>query len=70
MAGVATTLLEYHILAALTFLYNVTLGRAWEVERLPFPKHRREELPNVLRQDQLLALFQALRSPKYRGSSK
>jgi site-specific recombinase XerD len=55
------------VLAALKFLYTVTLGRAWEVERLPFPKHRRQRLPNVLNQDQLLALFQALRAPKYRA---
>lgn len=55
------------VLAALKFLYTVTLGRAWEVERLPFPKHQRKKLPNVLHQDQLLALFQALRSHKYRA---
>jgi site-specific recombinase XerD len=55
------------VLAALRFLYTVTLGRTWEVERIPFPKHQRPNLPKVLNADQLLALFQALRSPKYRA---
>lgn len=55
------------ILAALKFLYTVTLGREWEVSRLPFPKRRQRKLPEVLNNDQLLALFRALRSPKYRA---
>jgi integrase/recombinase XerD len=54
-------------LAALKFLYQTTLGREWEVNRLPFPKHRRPALPRVLRDDQLLALFAALKRPKYRA---
>ena len=32
-----------------------------------FPKHQRPRLPKVLNTDQLLSLFQALRSPKYRA---
>ena len=55
------------VLAALRFLYTVTLGKTWEVERIPFPKHQRPRLPKVLNADQLLSLFQALRSPKYRA---
>jgi integrase/recombinase XerD len=55
------------LLAAIKFLYQVTLRREWEVSRLPFPKHRPPRLPQVLREDQLLALFAALQSPKYRA---
>jgi len=54
------------ILAALKFLYCVTLGRPWEVERIPFPRRPRDEFPEVVRQDQLVQLFAALRSLKYR----
>lgn len=55
------------ILAALKFLYRTTLGREWEVNRVPFPRHRPARLPCVLRDDQLRALFAALKSPKYRA---
>jgi integrase/recombinase XerD len=55
------------VLAALRFLYTVTLGRAWEVERIPFPKRPGRKLPHVLSGEQILALFKALRSPKYRA---
>lgn len=55
------------ILAALKFLYTTTLGRELEVNRLPFPKHRQRALPCVLREDQILALFAALKRPKYRA---
>ena len=55
------------ILAALKFLYRATLGREWEVNRVPFPRHRQARLPCVLRDDQLRALFAALKSPKYRA---
>lgn len=55
------------ILAALKFLYSVTLNREWEVGRIPYPKHRKRKLPGVLNNDQLLALLQALRSPKHRA---
>src|SRR5262249_25814982 len=40
------------IVAALKFLYMVTLHREWEVKRLPFPRHRQRALPRVLRDDQ------------------
>ena len=55
------------VLAALRFLYTVTLGRAWEVKRIPFPKRPGRKLPHVLSGEQILALFKALRSPKYRS---
>jgi len=55
------------ILAALKFLYTVTLDREWEVERIPFPKRGRRRLPQVPNRDQLLALFRELKSPKYRA---
>ena len=55
------------ILAALKFLYTVTLSRDWEVNRIPFPKHRKAKLPQVLNTEQILAIFQALRSSKYRA---
>lgn len=55
------------ILAALKFLYTVTLGRPWEVERIPFPRREPQAFPEVLQKSQLLQLFAALRSPKYRA---
>lgn len=55
------------IVAALKFLYTVTLARPWEVERVPFPRPRQDRFPEALRQDQLLALFGALRQLKYRA---
>jgi hypothetical protein len=37
------------------------------VQRIPFPRHRRRKLPEVPNRKQLLGLFRALRSPKYRA---
>ena len=54
------------IYAALKFLYTVTLKQAWDVEHLPFPRQRQRPLPVVLHADELTALFQAFRRPKYR----
>ena len=56
-----------HVVAALKFLYTVTLGLAGVVDRIPFPRHRRNSFPEVLPQDQILQLFAALRRPKYRA---
>jgi site-specific recombinase XerD len=55
------------ILAALKFLYTVTLARPWEVERIPFPRHRRDSFPEVIDQDKLVELFAAIRRLKYRA---
>ena len=55
------------VLAALKFLYTVTLTRAWEVERIPFPRHRRQSFPEVVGQDKLAELFETLRRPMYRA---
>jgi site-specific recombinase XerD len=54
------------VLAALRFLYTTTLSQRWEVERIPFPRHRRKRFPEVIDRDKLLQLFAALRRPKYR----
>jgi site-specific recombinase XerD len=55
------------ILAALKFLYTVTLQQPWTVIRLPFPKARPHPLPTLLNQQELVALFEAFRKPKYRA---
>jgi site-specific recombinase XerD len=55
------------IVAALKFLYTTTLARPWTVARIPFPRHQQQPLPNLLNQEELVALFAALRNPKYRA---
>ncbi len=55
------------VVAAVKFLYTVTLGRPGLVERIPFPRHRRKSFPEVLRQDQILQLFAAIKRLKYRA---
>jgi site-specific recombinase XerD len=55
------------ILAALKFLYTVTLQQPWMVTRLPFPKRRPQALPTLLSQPELFALLEAFRKPKYRA---
>jgi integrase/recombinase XerD len=53
------------VLAALKFLYCVTLGKPWEVERIPFPKRRQRPFPDVVGHDDLLKLFSCIKSIKY-----
>jgi site-specific recombinase XerD len=55
------------ILAALKFLYTVTLQRPWEVDPIPFPKRPPSRLPGVLSVDERAALFDAIEAPKYRA---
>ncbi|MBI3863736.1 MAG: site-specific integrase [Planctomycetia bacterium] len=55
------------IVAALKFLYEVTMKRSGVITRIPFPRHRRPPLPRVLRKDQIAILFAALKHPKYRA---
>lgn len=51
--------------AALRFLYKVTLGREWGIERLPYPK-REKRLPVVLSKEEVLRLFSSVRNLKHR----
>lgn len=53
------------VLAALKFLYTVTLGQDWKIRQIPFPKQRRV-LPATLRIDQVAAVLAAIRRVKYR----
>jgi len=55
------------VYAALKFLYGVTLGRPGMVARVPFPKHRPAQLPEVLTAEELSAFFAAIRNLKYRA---
>ncbi len=55
------------VVAALKFLYRVTLDQPWTVTRIPFPRRQQESLPRVVHQQQLLQLFSAMRSVKYRA---
>jgi integrase/recombinase XerD len=51
---------------ALRFLYGVTLGRKWDIERIRFPKRERK-LPIVLSPSEVAQFFLAIRSVKYRA---
>ena len=53
-------------LAAVKFLYTVTLGWPWEVERVPFPR-RPHRVPTVLSAEQVAGVLGAVRSLKYRA---
>jgi len=55
------------IFAVIKFLFSVTLGRPGEVVRVPFPRTRPYPLPSVLSRQELLQLFEAFTSPKYRA---
>lgn len=55
------------IYAALKFLYSVTLGRPWVVERIPFPRLRLQRLPTVWSPEELATLFGAIHRPMYRA---
>ena len=51
---------------ALKFLYRITLRRPEVVERLPHPK-RPKTLPKILTMQEVLTLFTAIQSPKYKA---
>jgi site-specific recombinase XerD len=51
--------------SALKFVYEMTLGREWEVLRLPRVKQRKR-LPVVLSREELQALFAGVRNVKHR----
>jgi integrase/recombinase XerD len=55
------------VLAALKFLFCVTLRRPWEVERIPFPRRPKNDFPRVVSRDDLTRLFASFRSLKYRA---
>ena len=61
---VSPSVQKMHV-AALKFLYRITLNRPEEVQRIPYPKARKT-LPDVLSQDEILALLRAVQSIKYR----
>ena len=50
---------------ALRFLYGVTLGRKWDIERIPLSRRERK-LPVVLSPSEVAQFFQAIRSVKHR----
>jgi site-specific recombinase XerD len=64
-SGIGPSRLKQHF-AGLKFLYDKTLGRPQEVSFLSWPKQPRP-VPRVLSQEQIVALFEALRLPKYRA---
>jgi integrase/recombinase XerD len=51
--------------AALRFFYNVTLGKEWAIEKLPYPK-RQKRLPVVLSKEEVSRLFSSVRKLKHR----
>ncbi|HJZ53317.1 MAG TPA: tyrosine-type recombinase/integrase [Gemmataceae bacterium] len=51
---------------ALPFLYRVTLGKEWVVEKVACPKAP-ETLPVVLSQDEMARFLDALHNPKHRA---
>src|SRR5205814_1901265 len=51
---------------ALQFLYRVTLGKEWVVEKVACPKAPKQ-LPVVLSQDEMARFLDALQNPKHRA---
>lgn len=51
---------------AIRFFYRVTLGRDWDIRRIPYQKKRRR-LPVVLSREELVALFAAFENLKHRA---
>lgn len=53
------------VVAALKFLYGVTLRVAWSVEQIPYGRRPRK-LPVVLSQEEVVRLIEAVEHPVYR----
>jgi integrase/recombinase XerD len=62
---VSTFVQDMHV-NAIKFLYRITLRRSEVVTHLPHPK-RPKALPKVLTMQEVLALFAAIKSPKYKA---
>ena len=52
--------------SALRFLYKVTLGRPWDIEKIQFAR-REKKLPVVLSQDEVAKFFKAIKNKKHRA---
>jgi len=61
-----TSGLQTTYVSSLKFLYQITLRQPGVVEHLPYPK-RPKTLPLILTMQQVLTLFAAIRSPKYKA---
>ncbi len=61
---VSPSVLKMHV-AALKFLYRITLKRPGEVDTIPYPKTPKS-LPDVLSQQEVSAILDAVESLKYR----
>ena len=53
--------------AAIHFLYRVTLDRPVAVRRIPFPRRDGERLPEILSTAEVARLIEAVRRPKHRA---
>ena len=62
---VSPSVLKMYV-AALKFLYRVTLNRPQEVARIPYPKIPKT-LPDVLTRKEVMAIIEAVESPKYKA---
>jgi len=62
----ASPSLRKMFVAGIKFFYRVTLNRPGEVERIPYPKIPKT-LPDVLTQEEVAAIIDAVESVKYRA---
>lgn len=62
----ASPSLRKMFVAGIKFFYRVTLNRPEEVERIPYPKVPKT-LPDVLTQEEVVAILNAVESLKYRA---
>lgn len=52
--------------AALRFLYRITLGKEWAIEHIPFPR-KQQKLPLVLSISEMLQFFESIKNIKHRA---